>query len=108
MPVIDPHRLAEDRSVAYHRVVADRLEADPAILERARALVQRWREVDPSGPYAEEWAGILSMPIEEMKRALVEDSEAGKARRQATPFAGAIPPRERWKLWRLVREELSR
>jgi hypothetical protein len=106
--VIDPHRLAEERSVAYHRVVAERLEPQPVILERARARVQQWREEDPSGPYAEEWARILSMPLADIKHALVEDSEAGRARRQATPFAGAIPPRERWKLWRLVREELSR
>ena len=106
--MLDPHHLAEQRSLAYHRVVADRLERDPHILERARARVRGWREEGKPGPYTDEWERILAMPPGAMKEALVADTEAGRARRQATPFAGAIPPRERWKLWREVREELSR
>jgi len=33
---MDPHRLAEERSVAYHRVIAERLQDRPEILARAR------------------------------------------------------------------------
>jgi hypothetical protein len=38
---VDPHRVAEQRSRAYHRVVVDRMQADPQILERARTRVRR-------------------------------------------------------------------
>ncbi len=30
---MDPHRLGEERSVAYHRVIAERLQSQPEILE---------------------------------------------------------------------------
>jgi hypothetical protein len=106
--VIDPHRLAEERSLAYHRVVAERLEREPLLLERARARVRAWRTEGRLATYAEAWERILSMPFDAMRRAVIEDSEAGRAQRQASPFAGAMAPRERWKLWREVRERLSR
>jgi hypothetical protein len=39
--------------------------------------------------------------------ALVDPSERGRALRQCTPFAGALDPRTRWRLWAQVREELE-
>jgi hypothetical protein len=106
--VVDPHRLAEERSLAYHRVVAERLAGEPLLLERSRARVRGWLQSGELAPYAGEWDRILAMPLEAMRLAVVEDTEAGRARRQASPFAGAMSAQERWKLWRRVREELSR
>lgn len=63
---MDPHRLAEERSLAYHRVVAARLAREPRLVEEAREL------------------------------------------RQSSPFAGALSPRERWRIWREVRARLDR
>jgi hypothetical protein len=37
---MDPHRLAEQRSLAYHRAVLERLERDPSLVERARRRVR--------------------------------------------------------------------
>ncbi|HYU34547.1 MAG TPA: hypothetical protein VEW48_20540 [Thermoanaerobaculia bacterium] len=39
---MDPHRLAEERSIAYHRVIAGRLRDRPEILDNARRRVQEW------------------------------------------------------------------
>jgi hypothetical protein len=106
--MIEPHRLAEARSLAYHRAVAERLEREPLLLERARARVRGWRAEGTLEAYREEWDRILAMPLDALKRAVVEDSEGARARRQASPFAGTLEPRERWKLWRAVREQLAR
>lgn len=57
--------------------------------------------------YAEAWRDILAGDIPSIRRALVDDSEQGRALRQCTPFAGAIDPRTRWQLWARVREELE-
>jgi hypothetical protein len=105
--MIEPHRLAEERSLAYHRAVAERLH-DDAVLERARARLRDWRERGIVVAYALEWEHILAMPLEALKQAILDESEAGRARRQATPFAGVLAPRERWQLWREVRERLTR
>jgi len=35
---------------------------------------------------------------------LQADTDDARALRQATPFAGVVEPRERWRIWREVRE----
>lgn len=105
---MDPHRLAELRSLAYHRVIAQRLHEDRSILERARARVAAWLAEDGRArPYAERWKEVLDGPDAQIARVLVEDSEAARALRQATPFAGALDARERWRLWREVKDRLT-
>jgi hypothetical protein len=106
---IDPHRLAEARSLAAHRVIAERLLANPELLEHARARVDGWlAERSASDHYAMAWRELLAGDPESVARAIVEDSERARALRQCTPFAGVLDPRERWQLWAQVREELER
>jgi hypothetical protein len=101
---VDPHRLAEARSLAMHRVIAERLRGDPRWLERARERVAGWMAQGRSPYYAAAWQRLLESPIEEICAMLVADTEEARALRQATPFAGAIGPRERWSIWARVRD----
>jgi hypothetical protein len=101
---MDPHRLAEERSLAYHRVIAARIVREPALLERARVKVAAWLAEGGSAFYARAWERVLSAPAETIAAQLVADTEEARALRQATPFAGALEPRERWRIWREVRE----
>jgi hypothetical protein len=105
---MDLHRLAEERSLAYHRVVAERLRTDPRVLARARERVRLWIAEGrvPGGVpgYAREWERLLAAPVDTVCDALVADTEEGRARRQATPFAGVVGPRERWAIWKAVRQ----
>jgi hypothetical protein len=105
---VDPHRLAEARSLAAHQLIADRLVNEPRLVDIARERVASWL-VDGSvaRAYAQAWREILAGDIPSIRRALVDDSERGRALRQCTPFAGAIDPRTRWQLWARVREELE-
>jgi hypothetical protein len=106
--VIDPHRLAEARSLAAHQLIADRLAGEPGLVELARARVASWlADGSVARPYAQAWRDILAGDVPSIRRALVDDSEHGRALRQCTPFAGAIDPRTRWQLWARVREELE-
>ena len=101
---MNAHRLAEERSLALHREIAAILARDPSQVERARERVQGWqsdRSVAPN--YAEEWARVLSRPLEELRLVLVDPSEHARALRQVTPFAGFVDPRTRWRIWREVR-----
>jgi hypothetical protein len=104
--VVDPHRLAELRSLAYHRAVAERL-ADPRVVESARARVRQWLERGHVPVYAVAWQRLLEGPVEELRAALEADTEAFRALRQATPFAGVIDARERWRIWARVRSEVA-
>ena len=105
---MDPHRLAEERSLALHRAVLARLEGDPSVLERAQANVRAMLTDGRSTHYARAWAQLLAGPVSRLREALVADTEEARALRQATPFAGVVGPRERWEIWRRVREQAGR
>lgn len=103
---MEPHALAEARSLAYHEAIARRLAAEPALVAGARRRVDAWEAAGLLHPtYAQAWRAALDGPREALEALLVDPGEAARALRQATPFAGALGPRERWAIWRTVRDE---
>jgi hypothetical protein len=98
------HRLAEERSLAYHAEVARRLLCHPAVLEAARARVRAWLDRTATPPYyAREWAAVLAERPEAVAAFLIDRGERARELRQSTPFAGALSPQERWRIWHDVR-----
>lgn len=101
---MDTHQISRETSVAYHRVIAERLGSQPEVLDMARRRVQTWLE--SSAPfYAQKWAEILAGDASSIAAFLVERSELADELRQSTPFAGALKPQERWKIWRETRQQ---
>jgi hypothetical protein len=102
---VDPHRLAELRSIALHEAIGHELLLRPGLVDEARARI---RSLHSDGKlatfYRDEWLAVLALPLERVVAFLSEDSDRARAMRQATPFAGVIGPRERWRIWRAVRE----
>jgi hypothetical protein len=101
---MDPHRLAKERSIAYHRAIAERLPQHPEILEMARRRVASWMATSEPPFYARRWEEILADDVSSIAGFLVERSELAEELRSASPFAGALRPQERWKIWRETRE----
>ncbi len=94
------HGRIDQRSLALHRAIADKLRADPALIEVARENLDRWsRENSRSQPYWDAWRELLSRPLEDLLGSMVEESERMTALRQATPFAGILSPAERWTIY---------
>ena len=61
--VYSDHIRLDERSLALHRLIARKVLADPALLDKARANLRRWQESgdSPSLAFAE-WAQILTGP----------------------------------------------
>jgi hypothetical protein len=90
------HQRIDQRSLALHRAIAEKLRAQPALIEIARDNLDRWsRAGSRSQPYWDAWREILSRPLPEILDLLDEESEKMAAMRQATPFAGVLEPAER-------------
>ena len=101
---MDPHRLAELRSLALHRRIAWAIADDETIVPRAEARIAAWRASGSLHPhYAQAWLRLLRGPRPELLGVLVDEGETGRSLRQASPFSFVVPPRERWRLWRDVR-----
>src|ERR1700704_6219046 len=105
---MDLHRLSAERSVAYHRAIAERLRDRPEITEKARRRVQEWLSSSTSPPFAAmRWAALLESDIASIEALLVERSELADELRHSSPFAGALSPQERWRIWRETRDRFS-
>jgi hypothetical protein len=84
-------------SLAYHRLVADRL--DPLMIARARRRLDRWAEGDRVDPrWIEEWRHVLALPPEQVKRRISSGSARASELRQTSPFAGFLTEQERRRL----------
>ena len=101
----NPHRLAEQRSLALHAEVARRLRERPELLDAARARVAGWlRDATVHPHYAGAWRELLDQPLESVCEQILGDDQRLRDLRQCTPFAGVIDPRTRWRIHRRVRE----
>lgn len=105
---MDLHALAEARSLALHREALARIEREPDLLEGVRARLAAW-SADDSKPqrYVRTWTELLDDPGGAWRSAMVGEDERSTALRQATPFAGIVDPRTRWRIWSEVRERFQ-
>jgi hypothetical protein len=99
------HQEIDQRSLALHRLVAERVMHDPALFEKARMTLARWRRTVciASQPYLEEWERLMNKGVEACLSVAVEDSQRAAALRQSSPFSGVLTNRERFlflKQWR--------
>jgi hypothetical protein len=99
------HQEIDRRSLALHRLVAERVMRDPALFEKARLTLARWRQTVSvaSQPYLEEWERLINQGVEACLSVVIEDSQRAAALRQSSPFSGVLTNRERFaflKQWR--------
>ena len=98
----DSHERPERRSLAYHRALGRRLRRH--MVDQARQTLWQWRDADKIDPiYADQWEEVLSKPVAEVRRAIGEDSQAGRDLRQNSPFAGMLSEPERRRIMQQVR-----
>ena len=94
------HKKLEERSLALHREIAQRIRKNPDLLTRVR---ERLSKDIGSGRFSvsltdamQEWLEILrSHSVEQVLELLVDDSENARRLRQSTPFAGILTQEER-------------
>lgn len=99
---VDPHRLAERRSLAIHRVVARRLRRTTAA--DALHLVWQWRQTGVIAPqYASRWEAILDGTLRQIRLVLTSDDPTARELRQNSPLAGVLSPAERQKILDTIR-----
>lgn len=96
------HRLIDERSLAFDRLIAAKLRANPALLEKARSNVARWLESStPAAPAAfREWQHILDGPFDSILAQLESTDQRATRLRQSSPFAGLLTEDERWEILR--------
>ncbi|WP_334144918.1 helix-turn-helix transcriptional regulator [Rhabdothermincola sp.] len=99
----------EARSLALHAAIADQLRRDPAtVLRHARANLDHLRAAHPDGSTSRllgEWELLLGLPLEIIADVLVSPTPHARELRQTSPFAGVLPAKQRWDLYRRFRRD---
>ena len=100
--------MAELRSLALHRAVAERLAREPLLVSTALRRVDGWIAEGTVHPrYARRWREILDLPLDALLATLIDTGEEATDLRQVSPFAGVLSPRERWSVWRSVQADVK-
>jgi hypothetical protein len=92
---VGTHEWVDRRSLALHEAVAAKLEAQPQLLDVARANLQRWLTANPAAALRE-WCHLLeTTPLPELLALLRSPGDHAARLRQSSPFAGLLTPQER-------------
>jgi hypothetical protein len=106
-----PHQKQDDIGLALARRIAGALRQHPEWIARAKANLERWSKQNADAPALlacyREWRSILERPVEDVAVALVDPTDRGPRLRQNSPFAGALPPAEVWRMKRQAHETTS-
>lgn len=91
------HCFIDERSLAFDRLIVEKLRSDPALLEKARSNLARWLLTCSAGvrPALIEWQQVLAGSFEEILALLLAKDERATRLRQSSPFCGILKPEER-------------
>lgn len=92
------HEWIDQRSLALDQAIADKLQQQPELLEKARANLQRWiQQQQPAVPSVfREWQRILdTWTIENILDLLRSSNQEARRLRQSSPFCGILSQEER-------------
>lgn len=97
------HRIQDLRSLALHEEAVRRVRAEPALLQQAQAVLQKWLDAGDlrSASLWLEWKDILEH--RKWRKALGRTHRAQELR-QASPMTAVLPPEVRKRILQEVRE----
>lgn len=105
-----PCMTREDRrSLAFHRAIAELIEHDAeSAIGRARRNLARLREAHPHATQLlERWRDWLDLPPTRLIANMLDPRPHAREMRQVSPFSGLLSARERARILRRFRAELS-
>ncbi len=99
---MNTHDELDARSFAMHRLITQKIERDPSLMQIPASNLSRWQQdvCANSQAYISAWQALLSQGLDASLRVATEDSEYARAMRQCSPFAGVLTPAERWQFLR--------
>jgi len=102
---MDPHRKIDQRSLALHRLIAEKLRGNPSLLEIAKQNVARWLATcsEAGRPALLQWQDLLDGEFADVLRILESSTNEAQQMRQSSPFCRILTPAERTAIFRRFR-----
>lgn len=107
------HQTLDQRSLALHRLIAEKIKRNPMLFEKVVNTLIRWKSIvaASSQPYVHEWELLVQQGMAQCLSVATEESPRATALRQSSPFCGILTNAERtqfFKTWRPVQDETTR
>jgi hypothetical protein len=108
--VMRDHRLIDERSLAFDKVIAARLRENPDLVNKARSNLSKWiLTADASlEPTLREWQKLVDGPMDLLLSTLENTDECATQLRQSSPFCGILTPEERTQILQEYQDRESR
>ncbi len=92
------HQEIDQRSLALHMLVADKVRHDERLMGQARTTLARWYGVASprTFTYLDEWQRLFDIGTEACLAVATEDSERAAALRQSSPLSCLLTNQERF------------
>lgn len=99
------HRILDARSLALHCKIAQKISREPALINKAKANLERWsaKAPEPKPRYLREWQEILERPWPEIAEIITSMRDASTRLRSSSPFAGVLTDEEREQVYAAFR-----
>ena len=97
------HQWIDQRSLALDRLIAEKVEARPQLLQIVVRTLERWiaqRQPNPPAVLLEWRTILLERSLTDVLDLLRSDSEEASRLRQSSPFCGILSPEERLAIFR--------
>ena len=82
----DRHAYYDERSLAYHWLIALKIRANPELLESGKKTLERWKVVSPNKSTDEEWTELFDRGVEPTIAAITADDDEGQRIRSSSPL----------------------
>ena len=91
------HPHIDRRSLEMARLIVEKIDADPSLLQVAHENLRRWRRVRGGAlpQCREEWKALLNRPWSQVRGVLLDESDEGQRLRSSHPFTGLVSENER-------------
>ena len=94
------HEIVDDRSLEMDRVIAEKIRANPKLIQIALTNIERWLAnpdySESSRQAVLEWKSIIeNSPVGSLATLLESSSDEARRLRQSSPFCGILTPDER-------------
>ncbi len=106
------HQNLDLRSLQLHQQVAAKIRANPALLNKAQAILANWRTTTSphSVVYLDEWKRVMDSGLDVCLALALDTGEHATAMRQSSPLACLLSNAERFaflRQWKLQQQESS-
>jgi hypothetical protein len=98
-PPYSDHAIIDARNRSRDEIIAERLRANPDLLQVAKNNIARWHALHgETAPAHQDWSDILNGPLEGVIATLLGRDPTSERLRQSNPFNGIMTQDERRRL----------